>query len=121
VGTYESTGLSYAIFVATADQAIDLVLNPDGSLYYGSKIAYGDQTGGALPFFFLTPGGGTVRKPLSCAVDLNDVLTCQNIGTDNNKFGITTQMNLTPVIYTGSEAKLLAGSRPLVTLKVIRI
>jgi hypothetical protein len=120
VGNTDSSDLSYAIYVTNQAQAIQLVLNPDGSLFYGSKIAYGDPSGVNLPFFFYAPGQ-TVRKPLSCSVDSNDVLTCHNTGVNNNKFGITAQMSLTPVIYTGSATSLAASNRPIVTLKIQRV
>lgn len=119
VGKYDSSVISYALYTEDPSAALTLTLKPDGTLWYGNKVAKGDASGGLLAWFFVTPDVAPVRKPFICSISTDRVLSCEVPGAGNNKFGINSQTNLTPVIYAGKEAVFQTPVRPLAVIRAI--
>jgi hypothetical protein len=119
VSNYESSGISYAIYTTDASLAITLTLQPDGTLWFGNKVAKGDVNGGRLAFFFVEPQVAPVRKAHTCKVDEVGTLSCQVGNAGNDKFGLQLQSTGVPVIYSAKLQDLPVAYYAVAVLKIV--
>lgn len=120
LGKYEAGSLIYAMYTTDATAALTLTLRPDGSLWYGNKVAKGDVNGNALAFFFIDPSVATTRRAFECTIDANSILTCQ-VGSIGNSYSAIQAGSTVPLIYQGKPQSFTSPSYLKVTLKAVRV
>ena len=110
--------LSLASFTLDSSLALTYTIQPDGTLWCGDKVAKADLLGSLLPFAFVDLSLSLEKKPVTCAIDGNHVLTCNapDAGGKPRIFGleITTGLvlfgwleNLLPLLHKKATCKAL--------------